>query len=181
MQKRAPGRAPSFNSTIYQSRLAIPPRPRIGLPPIFSRLQRHASLEPLELTRVLGDAAGATWSPNWWPLGGTSLFAICPEHARSFAQWGWDKERVRSEMFASARRAAAERQLALCESSDWFWWFGDYNPADAVSQFDSLYRRQLVVLYRMLGLPAPEALSQPISVGRGSPEHGGVMRRAYAT
>jgi alpha-amylase/alpha-mannosidase (GH57 family) len=81
----------------------------------------------------------------------------------------------------ATQRAAAERQLALCESSDWFWWFGDYNPADAVSQFDSLYRRQLVVLYRLLGLPAPESLAQPISVGRGSPEHGGVMRRAYAT
>jgi alpha-amylase/alpha-mannosidase (GH57 family) len=81
----------------------------------------------------------------------------------------------------AAQRAAAERQLALCESSDWFWWFGDYNPADAVSQFDSLYRRQLVVLYRILGLPPPEELAQPISVGRGSPEHGGVMRRAYAT
>ena len=81
----------------------------------------------------------------------------------------------------AAQRAAVERQLALCESSDWFWWFGDYNPADAVSQFDSLYRRQLVVLYRLLGLPPPESLAQPISVGRGSPEHGGVMRRAYAS
>ena len=81
----------------------------------------------------------------------------------------------------STQRAAVERQLALCESSDWFWWFGDYNPADAVNQFDSLYRRQLVVLYRLLGLPPPESLAQPISVGRGSPEHGGVMRRAYAT
>ncbi|MGH8269895.1 MAG: glycoside hydrolase, partial [Steroidobacteraceae bacterium] len=80
-----------------------------------------------------------------------------------------------------AQRTAVERQLALCESSDWFWWFGDYNPAEAVSQFDSLYRRQLVVLYRLLGLPPPESLAQPISVGRGSPEHGGVMRRAYAS
>ncbi len=88
---------------------------------------------------------------------------------------------VASGALDAAQRAAAERQLALCESSDWFWWFGDYNPADAVSQFDSLYRRQLVVLYRLLGLPAPESLAQPISVGRGSPEHGGVMRRAYAT
>ncbi|HVC31402.1 MAG TPA: glycoside hydrolase family 57 protein, partial [Steroidobacteraceae bacterium] len=79
----------------------------------------------------------------------------------------------------AAQRTAAERQLALCESSDWFWWFGDYNPAEAVSQFDSLYRRQLVVLYRLLALPPPESLAQPISVGRGSPEHGGVMRRAY--
>ena len=60
------------------------------------------------------------------------------------------------------RRAAAERQLALCESSDWFWWFGDYNPAEAVSQFDRLYRRQLVNLYRLLGLEAPPTLAQPI-------------------
>ncbi len=81
----------------------------------------------------------------------------------------------------AAQRLAAERQLALCESSDWFWWFGDYNPADAVSQFDRLYRRQLVVLYRLLGLPPPESLAQPICVGRGSPEQGGVMRRAYAS
>ena len=26
-------------------------------------------------------AAAATWSPTWWPLGGVSLFVICPEHA----------------------------------------------------------------------------------------------------
>jgi alpha-amylase/alpha-mannosidase (GH57 family) len=80
-----------------------------------------------------------------------------------------------------AQKVAAGRQLALCESSDWFWWFGDYNPADAVSQFDRLYRRQLVNLYRLLGLAPPESLSQPISIGRGAPEQGGVMRRAYAT
>jgi alpha-amylase/alpha-mannosidase (GH57 family) len=80
----------------------------------------------------------------------------------------------------AAQQAAAGRQLALCESSDWFWWFGDYNPADAVSQFDRLYRRQLTSLYRLLGLEAPPSLAQPISTGGGQAEHGGVMRRAYA-
>jgi alpha-amylase/alpha-mannosidase (GH57 family) len=80
----------------------------------------------------------------------------------------------------SAQRAAAGRQLALCEGSDWFWWFGDYNPADAVSQFDGLYRRQLVVLYQRLGLPPPATLATPIATGHGAPEHGGVMRRATA-
>ena len=75
---------------------------------------------------------------------------------------------------------AAGHQLALCESSDWFWWFGDYNPAESVSQFDRLYRRQLVTLYRRLGLEPPVALAQAISTGAGSPEHGGVMRRAGA-
>jgi alpha-amylase/alpha-mannosidase (GH57 family) len=78
------------------------------------------------------------------------------------------------------QRAAAERQLALCESSDWFWWFGDYNPAEAVSQFDELYRRQLAALYAQLHLPAPAVLSAPLASGGGSPEHGGAMRRASA-
>jgi peroxiredoxin len=68
----------------------------------------HRSTGPLELARVLGDAAGATWSPNWWPLGGTSLFVICPEHARSFAEWGWSKQRVREAMFDAVVRPAGE-------------------------------------------------------------------------
>ncbi len=68
----------------------------------------HRSTSPEELARVLGDAAGATWSPNWWPLGGTSLFVLCPEHARSFAEWGWSKQQVRSAIFEAARRPAAE-------------------------------------------------------------------------
>ena len=80
----------------------------------------------------------------------------------------------------AAQREAAGRQLAQCESSDWFWWFGDYNPAESVSQFDRLYRRQLATLYRRLGLDAPVSLAQPISIGHGAPEHGGVMRRASA-
>ena len=51
---------------------------------------------------------------------------------------------------------------------------------DAVAQFDELFRRQLVNLYRILKLSPPAALSQPLSSGRGMPEHGGVMRRATA-
>jgi alpha-amylase/alpha-mannosidase (GH57 family) len=78
----------------------------------------------------------------------------------------------------AAAQTAATRQLALCESSDWFWWFGDYNPQLAVSQFDQLYRRQLLTLYRLLGRTVPEALSRPIATGSGDMENGGVMRRA---
>lgn len=78
----------------------------------------------------------------------------------------------------AAAQAAITRQLALCESSDWFWWFGDYNPAEAVSQFDQLFRRQLQTLYELLGRAAPDALARPISMGSGVMENGGVMRRA---
>jgi alpha-amylase/alpha-mannosidase (GH57 family) len=75
------------------------------------------------------------------------------------------------------RLQRARRQLAICEGSDWFWWFGDYNPADSVRDFDRLYRLQLAHLYRLIGAEVPEELSQVISHGGGAPEAGGVMRR----
>lgn len=78
-----------------------------------------------------------------------------------------------------SRRAELERQLAVCEGSDWFWWFGDYNPADVVAEFDQLYRLQLEALYRMLDEPVPDHLGRPISHGHGHPELGGTMRRGH--
>jgi AhpC/TSA family len=68
----------------------------------------HRSRRAEELARVLGWAAAAGWSPNWWPLGGTSVFVICPEHADLFAVEGWDKQRLREEIFTAVRRPARE-------------------------------------------------------------------------
>lgn len=76
----------------------------------------------------------------------------------------------------AAQIAAVETQLAICESSDWFWWFGDYNPSAAVASFDSLYRRNLTRLYRLLQLEPPPQLETPICAGSATAE-GGSMRR----
>ena len=83
-----------------------------------------------------------------------------------------------SDRLDEAARQAAEAQLAVCEGSDWFWWFGDYNPREAVTSFDALFRANLTLLYRLLRLAAPPQLAAPISSGGGSPEGGGTMRRA---
>ena len=83
-----------------------------------------------------------------------------------------------SGRLSEEEKTAAEKQLAVCEGSDWFWWFGDYNPAHAVSSFDRLFRDNLASLYRLLRLPAPGSLAEPISRGGGHPEAGGAMRRA---
>jgi alpha-amylase/alpha-mannosidase (GH57 family) len=74
-------------------------------------------------------------------------------------------------------RLAAEKQLGDCEGSDWFWWFGDYNPSESVQSFDLLFRRNLMNLYHLLKLPAPSSLTHVISRGGGDAEGGGTMRR----
>ena len=79
----------------------------------------------------------------------------------------------------AAHRALALRQLAVCEGSDWFWWFGDYNPQEAVREFDRLYRRHLGTLYELLEVPRPTGLDTPISTGGDGVEMGGAMRRSH--
>jgi peroxiredoxin len=68
----------------------------------------HRSTTADELARVLGWAAAATWSPNWWPLGATSVYVLCPEHRALFASEGWSKQRVREAIFAAVSRPARE-------------------------------------------------------------------------
>ena len=80
----------------------------------------------------------------------------------------------------SERRQSAERQLAICEGSDWFWWFGDHHSADSVRDFDQLFRIQLRRLYALLGEAPPEYLNQPISHGGSGSENGGTMQRGVA-
>ena len=79
--------------------------------------------------------------------------------------------------FTAEELVSCERQLAICEGSDWFWWFGDYNSSDSVSSFDKLYRRNLMNLYTLLKQPVPNVLNMAISAGGGNPDAGGTMRR----
>jgi len=112
----------------------------------------------------------------------------------SFSTWigsadknrGWDylvaaKQTYDSVMAAGRlnadQQALATRQLAVCEGSDWFWWFGDYNPSGSVSDFEQLYRTQLRELYRLLGVAPPALLDVPLSSGGGWVENAGTMRR----
>lgn len=102
---------------------------------------------------------------------------------------GWelliDAKRVYDRVLASGRLTAkqtlaAERQLGICEGSDWFWWFGDYNPSDAVRDFERLYRLHLRRLYELLGEEPPHTLDHVLAEGHGDPSMGGVMRTGQA-
>ncbi len=85
-------------------------------------------------------------------------------------------DKVMSEGYLSEDEATtAEMQLATCESSDWFWWFGEYNSAESVTAFDEQYRLHLSNLYQLLKVEPPEYLSRAFSFGSGHPAMGGTM------
>lgn len=131
-----------------------------------------ATAEPHE--RLAGVVAGS------WVYGTFSTWIGDPAKNRGWemlvaAKQAFDGEVANGRLVGTAREQA-ERQLAICEGSDWFWWFGDYNPADSVADFERLFRRQLSTLYRLLQVPAPEYLDRPFTQGGGAPAGGGVMR-----
>jgi alpha-amylase/alpha-mannosidase (GH57 family) len=82
---------------------------------------------------------------------------------------------------SSEQMLAAQHQLSICEGSDWFWWFGDYNSAETVSDFERLFRMHLSNLYNMLGKEPPEYLTHVLAHGSGVPVQGGVMRKGQFT
>jgi alpha-amylase/alpha-mannosidase (GH57 family) len=85
---------------------------------------------------------------------------------------------VNNKTMSAEQYDSALKQLAICEGSDWFWWFGDYNSSDSVSDFEKLYRDNLSNLYKLLDRTAPEYLSSSFTFGHGTPEGGGSMRRS---
>lgn len=89
-------------------------------------------------------------------------------------------DRIQKEAFSVDEWLLIEEQLALCESSDWFWWFGDYNPAESVRDFDYLFRKHLTNFYQLMRVEPPAYLQQVIGTGQGDPASGGVMRKGHA-
>jgi alpha-amylase/alpha-mannosidase (GH57 family) len=116
-----------------------------------------------------------------WVYGSFSTWIGSPDKNRGWdylvaAKTMYDKVVAKGKLSA-AKLADATQQLAVCEGSDWFWWFGDYNPAGSVSDFEQLYREQLRELYKLLGVAAPAMLDIPLSQGGGNAENAGTMRR----
>jgi alpha-amylase/alpha-mannosidase (GH57 family) len=112
----------------------------------------------------------------------------------TFSTWIGDKDKNRGwdmlieakqvydkniHQLSSAQQQRATRQLAICEGSDWFWWFGDYNPADSVRDFDQLYRLHLANLYHELQQPIPENLAHALSAGSDNAASVGTMRKSH--
>ena len=155
---------------------------------LYAQLSANPKLQLTTFSECLDQAPASDELPHIVP--GSWVYG-------TFSTWigeqdknrGWDMlveaKRCFDSVVASGRLTTeqlenAERQLGICEGSDWFWWFGDYNPSDAVRDFERLYRMQLATLYQMLAEEPPEHLAHAFTHGGGDPAAGGVMRQGQA-
>ena len=162
---------------------------------LYERLAAHPSIRPCTMREWLGwrDAALADGGADpcgelpglvagSWVFGDLTTWIGSPDKNRAWdllceAKAAFDAALATGRLDAT-QVAEATRHLAVAESSDWTWWFGDYNPAQSVARFDALYRATLVRLYHTLGLAAPAALDTPVSLGNATAPADGAIRRA---
>jgi alpha-amylase/alpha-mannosidase (GH57 family) len=160
---------------------------------LYRALESHPAIRTATFSEVLADLGGASEAGSLarplpplvagsWVYGNLSTWIGSEQKNRAWDLLASAKQCynlvMASGRLSEAVMQSAARQLAICEGSDWFWWFGDYNPEQAVAIFDRLFRANLANLYQLLQLPAPAQLSEPISRGGGHPDLGGAMRRA---
>jgi alpha-amylase/alpha-mannosidase (GH57 family) len=165
-----------FLTELYQ---ALVEHPDIEMTTFSDVAEKCKHGDAIDLETLPAVAAGS------WVYGSFSTWIGSAEK-----NYGWDllcdakksyDKVMQAGTLSAEERAACEHQLSICEGSDWFWWFGDYNSAVSVDSFDRLYRRNLGNLYRLLKLPEPESLITPVSTGSGNPDVGGTMRRGQET
>lgn len=156
---------------------------------LYEILENHAAIRPttyrdyIESVDIKDAAVLPTLAAGSWVYGTFSTWIGDRDKNHAWdllcaAKHSYDLV-MQSGRLAEEEKAKAERQLASCESSDWFWWLGDYNPPEVVESFDKLFRANLANLYCLLKLPIPASVREPISHGAGgTPESGGAMRRA---
>ena len=151
---------------------------------LYKRLAEHPDIELTTFSECVKLKSKPTALPSLvagsWVYGSFSTWIGDKAKNRGWdmlieAKKCFDKVLDRGEL-DSGQICRAEQQLAVCEGSDWFWWFGDYNPADSVSSFESLYRLNLSILYQYLGVLPPSYLTQVFTQGSGAPAAGGTMR-----
>jgi alpha-amylase/alpha-mannosidase (GH57 family) len=161
---------------------------------LYRGLSAHPSITPTTFAawldrRAPADAnAGPTLAPGAlprlvagsWVAGTFSTWIGSPEKNHAWELLIAAKARYDSAgaNLSPERLRCAQRQLAACEASDWFWWLSSANPAEAVSELERLFRMHVANLYMLLGASPPATLAQPIAHGAGAPEAGGTMRRA---
>lgn len=158
---------------------------------LYTLLDEHPNIRTTTFAELLArkeESRAATLpvlTAGSWVFGTLSTWIGEPDKNRAWdllcgAKQSYDMV-MASGRLGEAERNAATAQLSICESSDWFWWFGDYNPATAVASFDQLFRRNLANLYHLLHLAPPVPLETPISGVRPATHDTDAQAKSTAT
>lgn len=151
---------------------------------LYRKLSEHPDIRLITFSECLNEKTEVKMLPQMmagsWVYGTFSIWIGDADKNRGWDMLGDVKrcfDKVLSvERLTEEQIQLAEQQLAVCEGSDWFWWFGNYNPGEAVSNFEKQFRLNLSNLYKLMGEELPVYLALSFTQGSETPAMGGAMR-----
>lgn len=134
---------------------------------LYDGVQADPSLEAVTLSEASKrlPAERLDWlAPGSWA---NANFQIWIGHPEDHEAWQWIL-RARQALMDRNHEVPSEQwqfayeELLIAEGSDWMWWFGNEFSSDQDAIFDSLFRRHIGNIFRLVGLPVPGELTHPI-------------------
>lgn len=62
----------------------------------------------------------------------------------------------------------ARKELMIAEGSDWFWWYGDDHYTPQADEFDELFRKHLLNIYKIIAKEPPAKLFESINKAKAA-------------
>ncbi len=138
----------------------------------FEGIQREPALEAVTLSEAMKrmPAENLDWlAPGSWA---NANFGIWIGHPEDHQAWQWivrarEALMARKEEIPEEKWNLAYEELLIAEGSDWMWWFGNDFSSDSDAIFDSLFRQHIGNIFKLIGVPEPAGLDQPIKKSLG--------------
>ncbi len=129
---------------------------------LFKSLSGHPNIRTVTMSELSsqGDIGGLT--AGSWINRNFGVWIGHPEDRRGWEMLG----RAYRDLDGSTSELAWEC-LRAAEGSDWYWWFGEDFTSAQDAEFDALFRRHLMNIYKIIGKPWPDDLMRPVKQVRG--------------
>lgn len=120
-----------------------------------------ANLEPAGSTFELDHLKAGSWINR-------DFLLWIGEPTKNLAWTYMDKARCDLKEYEKAHPDDPKLKLAyeefyICQSSDWYWWYGEPNDSGQDDIFDHLFREHLKNIYKIIKKPVPAYLDAPLT------------------
>jgi alpha-amylase/alpha-mannosidase (GH57 family) len=129
---------------------------------LFRRLSGHPTIRTVTMAELGSQGEVASITAGSWINRNFGIWIGHPEDRRGWELLG----RAYKDLDGSTDPLAWEC-LRAAEGSDWYWWFGEDFTSAQDAEFDALFRRHLMNVYRQIGKPWPDELMRPVKQPRG--------------
>ncbi|MCX7770516.1 MAG: hypothetical protein N2202_05475, partial [Proteobacteria bacterium] len=135
---------------------------------LYQTIDRNTDFEIINYSDFLKDTNKKNIlydiAPGSWINGNFKIWIGHPEDNEAWVYLTKARDLVErnKEKMSKADLNDIMQYINIAEGSDWCWWYGDEHSTEFQLEFDELFRNNLKMIYKILGIAYPSYLDIPI-------------------